>query len=210
MKTTSLFLLWCALVVAEYKYPSYCAKVDKDFIQLRSIPLLNLPKDTHTLDLLQVIVIARHGSRTTSDKFQCWKGYNPHWDCDNDVHSTFQSSINTLNGTAEDRSQWLFRSTDQAQTSKKFVKIYDANSHFNVLGGNCLKGQLLEEGYRQHRIIGESLAKAYQLSNDPHNVIPGTKLLDEHSSIEDQIYFRSSDMHRTLSSGSALLTAFLQ
>eukprot|EP01056_Protomagalhaensia_sp_Gyna25_P005809 Protomagalhaensia_sp_Gyna_25__5808@NODE_857_length_2507_cov_158_233793_g677_i0_p1_GENE_NODE_857_length_2507_cov_158_233793_g677_i0NODE_857_length_2507_cov_158_233793_g677_i0_p1_ORF_typecomplete_len627_score55_96His_Phos_2/PF00328_22/3_8e30_NODE_857_length_2507_cov_158_233793_g677_i02962176 len=92
-----------------------------------------------------------------------------------------------------------------------FEKVYDAEPQSNVLGGTCQKGQLLAEGLQQHQLLGHLLARAYQTTQGEGRVLPhSSSPLVDLAHYDSQIYFRASDMQRTVLSGSALLTAFLK
>eukprot|EP01055_Gregarina_sp_Pseudo9_P004028 Gregarina_sp_Pseudo_9__4027@NODE_416_length_2880_cov_199_351637_g393_i0_p1_GENE_NODE_416_length_2880_cov_199_351637_g393_i0NODE_416_length_2880_cov_199_351637_g393_i0_p1_ORF_typecomplete_len594_score69_09His_Phos_2/PF00328_22/4_8e272CSK_N/PF08521_10/0_18_NODE_416_length_2880_cov_199_351637_g393_i06972478 len=97
-----------------------------------------------------------------------------------------------------------------AAATRFYEKLYDADAPDNVLGGTCQKGQLLAEGFQQHQLIGHLLAKAYQVSSGKDRVpFPASPPLLTAEDYRQEIYFRASDMQRTLLSGSALLTSYL-
>ena len=79
-----------------------------------------------------------------------------------------------------------------------FRLIYDAFP--NELGGNCLTGQLIGEGYHQHYINGLHLYNSYL--NNPNtqlNLFP-TNVWEKIDTAK-QIYLRSDDQERTILSG---------
>lgn len=65
-----------------------------------------------------------------------------------------------------------------------FRKIYDGSENF--LGGNCLTGQLLEEGFHQEEEIGKIIRRAY-LDSSSINLFPSTFYEDISSS---QVFLR--------------------
>lgn len=93
--------------------------------------------------------------------------------------------------------QWLFR------------KLYDGSP--NLLGGNCLTGQLLSQGYYQEYTMGEIAKKKYIGRTDA--TTGDFKLFDTPFWTElntEKIYFRSDDVERTLLSGQSLLSGMFK
>jgi len=178
-------------------------------MQHRSIPPLAVPSNVPDLELLQSIVVIRHGSRTPWAPYEqpCWDGYQEDWDCDLTT-ITGPNPLTSSESSSEGDIQNLF----------VFEKIYDGlkGPLANELGGTCQKGQLLQSGYDQEVTNGMFLRDAYvrvedevQSRSDVSNV--DGKLFDsvkweEAKTYDDFIYFRSDDEQRTLLSGQALLS----
>ena len=98
------------------------------------------------LTLLQVQVVARHGSRVPYIKYtDCWAGYGfTDWNCNvTDMSVPSAQSAGNDGRTAP----FIFR------------KIYDGSP--TVLGGTCHLGQLVEEGFEQELANGVALGTAY-------------------------------------------------
>jgi hypothetical protein len=93
------------------------------------------------------------------------------------------------NKLKKESSLWLFR------------KLYDAGD--NLLGGNCLTGQLLYEGYRQMEGVGAVLRSAYLDGTDVLRLFPST--IWEEIDHENLVYLRSDDETRTLMSGQIMI-----
>lgn len=186
------------LPTTTFIYPTYCAKAPLD-PSTRQIPPLD-PEDREHLELLQLHLITRHGTRTPSSFTNCWRGYDPHWNCSYD-----EAVLGLHSHSAEQYS-------NQIGSTYTFRKVYDANPESNVFGGTCQKGQLISEGALQNQEIGQFLAKSYFISNSDHKIPePGSPPL---ISIDDDwsqsIYVRSTDMQRTRLSVSNLLTSLLE
>jgi hypothetical protein len=132
-------------------------------------------------------IVHRHGARTPYDQFSCWKGYDIEWiDC-----NVTELMIPSPSSKAQNRpSPWLFR------------KLYDAGD--NLLGGNCLTGQLLIEGYHQLESLGRILRAAYLQGPDADSLkLFPTSIWTELDQAE--IYLRSDDETRTLMSGQVMV-----
>lgn len=216
-------------------YPTYCSKAGPDLAKLRSIPALTAEARSLGIRLIQVNTLIRHGARTPADKYNCWKNYNPQWNCSvqeivrghltnetrtaQSVDAGFSDGLYMHESGAAD--SWLSRLFGERSASEEealmarlslpFEKRYDADSANNILGGTCQKGQLIAEGVQQHQIIGHQFAKAYQVVNEqtrvPYSTAPA---LVDLAQISEQVYFRSTDMQRTILSGSTFMTSFLQ
>mmetsp|Transcript_25622 Transcript_25622/g.59119 ORF Transcript_25622/g.59119 Transcript_25622/m.59119 type:complete len:220 (-) Transcript_25622:29-688(-) len=177
------------------KYPGYCSK--PDVMASRSIP----PVLTETsLELLQVHVLIRHGSRTPYSDYYCWsydgsvapRGIAP-WNCDG--VSTVMAPHNTSAGFGE--GDLLL-----------FDKVYDALSPpvTNELGGTCLVGELLQEGYNQQVANGRILRAAYvETSKDSMRLFASARYADR--PYERSARFRGDDQQRTLLSGQTLVSS---
>ena len=161
------------------KDPTYCSH---DMSSRAIVPLTEAER-TLVGELKQVQVVIRHGARTPYSAHPCWKNYNIDW---NDCNvSDFMFSAPS--GQSADEEGWFFR------------KVYDASP--NELGGRCQTGQLLAEGYNQEVKNGELLRQAY-IGNTSLALFP-TAVWEELDTRE--IYFRSDDEQRTLSSGQILV-----
>lgn len=171
-----------ATAYAAYQYPEYCSKPGEGFRQHRAIPALSLESQQLNPHLLHVSTVLRHGARTPAERYDCWSGYAPQWDC-----------------TVQTEDRGLF-TEGNLHKGLMFRKVYDAKPGKNILGGTCGLGHLLQEGVEQHAILGEIFGKYYSME------IPG--LLSENATGE--IYVRSSDMQRTLLSATVFLTELLK
>ena len=163
--------------------PDYCSKN----IASKSIPPLTANELAQVVELKQVQVMIRHGARTPYGLFPCWKDYDVSW---NDCNVT-ELMIESPSMTSPKRpASWLFR------------KLYDGSATY--LGGNCLTGQLISEGYQQEMINGEVLYDAYIEGALP--LFPTNQWEELNTTTE--IYLRSDDEQRTLMSGQILLHTF--
>jgi 2-phosphoxylose phosphatase len=172
----------------ELKIPDYCSKDMSE----RAIPPLD-PESSTGMRLKQVQVLIRHGARTPYTAHVCWKGYNIQWNNCN-VSEIMEASPSRFTSPVSedghgDGPYWRFR------------KVYDA--YPNQLGGNCLTGQLISEGYDQEIQNGQLLRGAYIGSGDLH--LFNTSVWEELD--HQRIYFRSDDEQRTLMSGQILVHA---
>ena len=144
----------------------YCSKD----MPVRDIPPLSEFESSFVGNLKQVQVLIRHGARTPYSKFLCWKDYNLEWKHCNvtDLMMTSLSPHDILH------SPWLFR------------KVYDGSE--NLLGGDCLTGQLIPEGYEQETYNGLILSNVYL--SGPRKLFP-SNLWDDID--KDLVYFRADD-----------------
>jgi hypothetical protein len=164
--------------------PAYCSKD----IASKQIPPLSADELAQVVELKQVQVMIRHGARTPYALFPCWKDYDVSWNNCNVTELMIESpSMTSPNRPTE----WLFR------------KLYDGSA--NYLGGNCLTGQLLTEGYEQEMTNGEILYDAYIAGDLP--LFPTNDWEELNTTTE--IYLRSDDEQRTLMSGQIMLHSFL-
>lgn len=163
--------------------PEYCSKD----ISSKNIPPLNANELLQVSELKQVQIMIRHGARTPYGLFPCWNNYDVIW---NNCNVT-ELMVESPSYTAQTRpSPWLFR------------KLYDGSA--NYLGGNCLTGQLLLEGYEQEETNGNILRAAYIDGALP---LFSTNVWEELNTTTD-MYLRSDDETRTLMSGQILLHTF--
>ena len=169
-------------------YPAYCSESGSDDevnSTSRQIPALSSSEAGRVKKLKQVHVMIRHGARTPYDALQCWKDYNVKWDDCNVTQLVLPSE--TDSGTIPE-APWLFR------------KLYDASP--DKLHGDCYTGQLIGEGYRQENRLGAQFQDRYVGVDDED---AGLFRLYTDNKWEDldltKIYFRSTDLQRTLMSG---------
>ena len=127
----------------------------------------------------------RHGARTPYDALECWNGYDVVWNDCNVTELMLPSESDS--GLVPD-APWLFR------------KLYDASP--DKLDGNCYTGQLIPEGYYQENELGKQFKETYVGIDDAPN---GRFKLFADNAWENidtsQVYFRSTDLQRTLMSG---------
>lgn len=184
--------------------PEYCSKVgtpveQADFEQARSIPALSVETARLGLQLLHVSNVIRHGARTLAYNYSCWNNYNHHWDCD--VEESTRIVAPDLDGSDSSSSG----SSEFNIGSVAYRKVYDAKPEQNLLKGTCGLGHLLNEGYKQHVIMGRTFAEHYKSLSPPLIGKEATK-----EDLAEMIWFRSSDIQRTILSGSSWLTSFLE
>ena len=163
--------------------PEYCSKD----IASKQIPPLSASELTQVTELKQVQVMIRHGARTPFALFPCWKDYDVSWNNCNVTELMVASPSET---SPKRPAAWLFR------------KLYDGSQ--NYLGGNCLTGQLLLEGYEQEEANGQALYNAYIAGALP---LFSTNKWEELNTTTE-MYLRSDDEQRTLMSGQILLHTF--
>eukprot|EP00914_Ancora_sagittata_P014531 GHVO01028391.1.p1 GENE.GHVO01028391.1~~GHVO01028391.1.p1 ORF type:complete len:259 (-),score=49.66 GHVO01028391.1:202-978(-) len=180
------------LAIACASTPLYCGHLPTLDTDRRIDPL---PDDIRALNptLLQVQTVLRHGARTPATSSFCWKGFEPHWDCE----------VTETSGP-------LLMDGRPANRSMEFIRLFDAMPHLNGLNGTCQQGQLLVEGLHQHEEMGRIFASAYLIPGTdrtvPHpRAAPLLDLTD--TSWADSVYFRTTDMQRTRISGSAFLSS---
>jgi hypothetical protein len=168
------------------EYPQYCFQNTST----NEIPSLTTAQMAKVSRLKQVQVMIRHGARTPYGNNSCWTNYDVQWNNCNVTELMLPSNSYISQGRS---SPWLFR------------KLYDGSP--NELGGNCLTGQLIGQGYEQHRANGEFLFQQYLNNQNPLlNLFPTNQwdLLNSSS----EVYLRSDDLQRTLMSGQTLMSAF--
>lgn len=169
-------------------YPEYCLKD----LTKRDIPSLTSDQLSKVGNLLQVQGLLRHGARTPYDKVACWDDYDVEWnDC-----GVSELSIPTNNVNAASNIKWVAN------------KLYDGSP--NKLGGNCMTGQLISEGYSQEDSVGSSLNKAYLDDSLPSNLklfeTSDWTLIDP----DNTVYFRADDVQRVLMSGQTAMNKMFQ
>lgn len=188
-------LAWfVALAVVESAFfpdplPAYC---NADYASTAIDPLTEAEL-SQVSELKQVLVMIRHGSRTPyAAGLACWEDYNIQWKNCNVTDLVLPSDA-LYNYTSQSRPDpWLFR------------LIYDAWP--DELGGNCMTGQLMHEGYMQEMANGIALRAAYlNQTNSSLNIFDTDIYSDLDSS---RMYFRSDDEQRTVMSGQIMLSAF--
>lgn len=196
-------------------YPKYCSNYEE--MKTRTIPPLkqttinNNNKIIVKSQLLQVITIIRHGSRTPLQQNHCWDGYDSltsdtsNWDCN--LKTVLTSPSVTTDNINRDKEQ-------QKDDNSMFLfeKVYDAfennnSNQSNILNGTCEVGQLLQDGYDQQAHNGKVLQKAYLNTNTSNNMFLFHDNTD--NNYGRLIYYRSDDEQRTLMSGQVLLQSFL-
>ncbi|KAJ1611450.1 hypothetical protein OJ253_865 [Cryptosporidium canis] len=172
------------------EYFNFCAD-PSTFEETRRIPRVSSEGLFNSLDLIQVQSIIRHGARTPTKYHKCWEGMSQSWNCDELVTTVQAAAFDMRN-----RTQTL-----------EFSKHYDIRQWENNLNGTCKMGQLILQGYEQHRINGKLLADAY--FKEGSNLVTRSGLKID-SSYRDEMYIRSSDMQRTTVSAAALLTSLFE
>jgi hypothetical protein len=163
-------------------YPRYCSTY-KEMLN-RFIPPLTNDTTYLKIQLLQVSIIMRHGSRTPHTLEDCWDGYSARWDC--------ADTMTTLMKPASDTSG------NKAKQGFLFEKKYDIGR--NVLNGSCLKGQLIDEGHEQQAVNGQILRSAYITTNNFNQ-----RLFESTQYVPNSVRFRADDKQRTLVSGQILI-----
>lgn len=185
-----LCLSFLALKVSAFfpsTYPEYCLKD----LTKRDIPSLTTDQLSKVGKLVQVQALLRHGARTPYDKLSCWDDYDVEWnDC-----GVSELSIPTNNGGTSDI-KWL--------ANKQY------NGSPNKLGGNCMTGQLISEGYSQEDSIGTSLNKAYlDVGLDDNLKLFQTSDWSQINP-DTSVYFRADDVQRVLMSGQTAMNKMFQ
>lgn len=139
------------------------------------------------LTLTRLITLVRHGSRTPTRLAQCFPGYTPtlNWGCADDVVIAP-------------------RSLGQSQPSTLFSKSADPTPAGGT-SGVCVLGQLLPEGLEQHRFNGRHLRKAYVGASATVSPL----ISDDEVLGDAEVFFRSTDLPRTVTSGQVLTSTFL-
>lgn len=163
-----LLMIAAALSWKPAKIPDYCSR-DKHF--RHKIPQLSEAENQRVGLLKQVQVMLRHGARTPYSQFSCWEDYDIPWNNCNVTQLSYVSST-----VKEKKHPLLFR------------KLYDGSE--NLLGGNCLTGQLIPEGLAQEQENGRILAAAYLHGPENKRLFPSS----EWSTIDPSaLYFRADD-----------------
>ena len=181
---------WEATVASDFipdPLPAYCNADYESF----TITPMSESEMQQVSSLKQVLVMIRHGSRTPyAAGIPCWENYDVQWSNCN-VTDLVLPSPALYNYSSQDRpEQWLFR------------LIYDAFP--NELGGNCMTGQLVHEGYLQEEANGKALADLYLNNADNSFNLFDTNNFNDID--QGELYLRSDDEQRTLMSGQILLS----
>jgi hypothetical protein len=161
----------------------YCSHDDQN-PNARAIPPLTASQRVRVDSLEQVQIVFRHGARSLAiTSCKCWDNYQPWNHCN-------VSELMTETTTKSPSVPWYYR------------KVYDGSPNF--LGGNCMAGQLIAEGYQQEINNGNFLRHAY-LEGD-------LKLFESRNwtEVSDDVYFRSDDEQRTLMSGQLVMNELFQ
>lgn len=164
-------------------YPYYCSKD----IAARSIPVLTATEQSEVTQIQQLQIMMRHGARTPYSLYSCWNDYTVTW---NNCNVTTLMLASPSYTSLQRPSPWLFR------------KLFDGSA--NYLGGNCLTGQLILEGYLQQEQNGNHLYNAYIDSPINSMKLFNTDVWDEIDT-ENLIYLRSDNEERTLLSGQVMM-----
>ena len=185
-----LFLAASLLSVVNGQYytpepPPYCTAD----MSTRDIPPLTEDQAAQVSKLVQVQAVIRHGSRTPYAPLPCWKNYDVSWNNCNVTDLMLGSDSYTSQNLP---ANWVFR------------KIYDGSP--NMLGGNCMTGQLIARGFEQELELGRILEAAYVGNGtDAKLRLFPTNHWDYINA--SRIYLRADDSTRTLMSGELLMTA---
>ncbi|KAH8741804.1 hypothetical protein FG386_001378 [Cryptosporidium ryanae] len=172
------------------EYYNFCSE-PRVFEKVRGIPKIN-GKNYESLELIQVQSIIRHGARTPTKYHKCWEGLVQSWNCEELITTVQASAYDIRNNTQ----------------TLEFSKHYDIRQWENNLNGTCKMGQLISQGYEQHRINGRLIANAYFKNNNDSLVTKNGLIIGDN--YRDEIYIRSSDMQRTTVSAAALFTSLLE
>nr|CCA16101.1 conserved hypothetical protein [Albugo laibachii Nc14] len=172
-----------------WKQHEYCN--DLKHIDSTRIEPLTPEEQKQVESLLQVQILARHGSRAPYGRVFCWdeKKNNPmnvRWNCS----TTSVSSQNIADKSSASGYGRLFR--------KQYT------NGLNILKGDCVVGGILPEGREQHAANGLYLREAY-IGPSPFHLFDTANI----SKVDTRhIYLRSDDQERTLGSGQVLFDAF--
>lgn len=190
-------LAWAADWYTRYAaYPEYCSTPEQ--MKNRTIPMLQ--NNSVETELRHVTVVIRHGARTPKGKYPCWPGFwttmdTAKWDCD------FHTQMTVANPSSQVGPFWAEMRYDALSRASGWTN--------NILNGTCQEAQLTYKGYQQQLMNGQFLREAY-LYDPEANATGDMRLrLAPYSIQEDEIFFRSDDESRTLSSGQVLLQSFL-
>ncbi|KAG5188996.1 histidine phosphatase superfamily [Tribonema minus] len=136
-----------------------------------------------------VIIVHRHGARTSASRKACWPGYETSvaWDCTG-VGSAMRASPARAG-------------QDAPPPPLLFGKAYDAGP--NELPSTCEVGMLLAEGHQQLFRNGQLLRQAY-VGNQSYHLFPSPEFN------ESLVTFRSDDEQRTITSAQQLLMGMLE
>lgn len=130
----------------------------------------------------------------------CWHGFNDIvWDCD-DFTNTYAPPPPELQDENAMQAMALFQLQHDAR---------GPDGRQNDLKGTCHIGELLAQGYEQEIINGQHLRDAY-ISYDEVNALTLFHDEDTYPWEHGQIYIRSDDQQRTLTSGETLVRGLLQ
>eukprot|EP00611_Tribonema_gayanum_P005558 TRINITY_DN1476_c0_g3_i7.p1 TRINITY_DN1476_c0_g3~~TRINITY_DN1476_c0_g3_i7.p1 ORF type:complete len:596 (+),score=145.97 TRINITY_DN1476_c0_g3_i7:189-1976(+) len=171
-------------------YPKACSKIsDYNYDSSKAIPKLFTADVNLQPELLQVIIVHRHGARTSASRKACWPGYETSvaWDCTG-VGSAMRASPARAG-------------QDVPPPPLLFGKAYDAGP--NELPGTCEVGMLLAEGHQQLFRNGQLLRQAY-VGNQSYHLFPSPEFN------ESSVTFRSDDEQRTITSAQQLLMGMLE
>jgi hypothetical protein len=117
-------------------------------------------EDTFQSQILQSIVIFRHGARTPYAPLSCWHDYVADWNCSLMTLMAPRQRLSLDDNTTTDINSILF-------FEKRYTALKAPQS--NYLNGTCSLGQLIEEGRDQMQLNGQYLREAYITNqNQPH------------------------------------------
>ncbi|EQC31670.1 hypothetical protein SDRG_10835 [Saprolegnia diclina VS20] len=171
-----------AVVVDHTGYPRYCAK---DMAMAAIQPVADPQAASMTLVHVQMMV--RHGARTPFSDGKCWDGYNESWTCN------IRDQVTPV----------LHAQSSGASPTLVFDKTYVAGS--NAYPGNCLLGQMVDEGYFQQQRNGANFRKAY-VGTGPLSLFQAGAAVDLTNTSD--VFFESTDMQRTVNSGMIIAQNF--
>eukprot|EP00446_Apocalathium_sp_SHHI-4_P025115 CAMPEP_0177260542 /NCGR_PEP_ID=MMETSP0367-20130122/59316_1 /TAXON_ID=447022 ORGANISM="Scrippsiella hangoei-like, Strain SHHI-4" /NCGR_SAMPLE_ID=MMETSP0367 /ASSEMBLY_ACC=CAM_ASM_000362 /LENGTH=502 /DNA_ID=CAMNT_0018715071 /DNA_START=28 /DNA_END=1536 /DNA_ORIENTATION=+ len=154
--------------------PQYC-HVSKDWGRLPAKP-------AGATELIQVQAFIRHGARTLSSDDYCWNGDDVgNWTCKLNYLDNSISGTEPL--TPDFRTEYL--------------------PGRNAIAGNCMTGQLVEDGFEMEQNNGRRLREAYI---EREGFLPPTLTDLDVAGAEALLSFRSTDVPRTRQSGMALFS----
>ena len=172
--------------------------------------------------------IIRHGARTPiHGTKRCWKGYwdepDGIWNCKlrtimstrpyNYDDTSTSSTTNTNTATLESDGMFLIEKVYNA-----FHGDGESSPYKNHLNGTCQDGQLIQQGYDQQVLNGQSLRDAYMYNGSNPNHDPRMILFDTTKDVQSNVYpflephlrYRSDDDQRTVASGQILLSTMFE